>query len=212
MAQKRADRSSGPPARGGHGTRKRRLLNPSNARAFVLQLGALAGAILSIVAVAKLVLPGDEAPSKPEPRHGSPRVKLALTRENVRVTTLRDYLRSIGADPGSNPSPGLDARGFSAPYSLSVRGYRPGSTVRVRFEVWRQTPGGDRYAVPPTWDRLDIDRDPDRCTCASTFIKLPSEGRYRLVIGVFPPGTRESNPGNPLKSVETEFRNSVSST
>jgi hypothetical protein len=212
LAQKRADRSSAPAAGGGHGKRERRLLHPSNARAFVLQLGALAGAILSIVAVAKLVLPGDEAPSKPVPRHGSPRVTLALANENVRVTTLRDYLRSIGADPGSEPSPDLDARGFSAPYTLNVRGYRPGSTIRVRFEVWRQTPGGDRYAVPPTWDHLDVDRDPDRCTCASTFIQLPSEGRYRLVIGVFPPGTRESNPGNPLKSVETEFRNSVSRT
>ncbi|HEX6584692.1 MAG TPA: hypothetical protein VF056_13905, partial [Thermoleophilaceae bacterium] len=92
MAQKRADRSSAPPAGGGRGTRKRRLLNPSNARAFVLQIGALAGAILSIVAVAKLVLPDDEAPSKPEARHGSPRVTLALARQNVRVTTLRDYL------------------------------------------------------------------------------------------------------------------------
>jgi hypothetical protein len=188
---------------------KRRFMHPSNARAFVLQLGALAGAVLSIVAVVKLVLPGDGRPSGQPVPHLSRHLALSLARPKVRVTTLRDYLRSIGANPSPKPSAALDVRGFTAPYTLTARGYKRGSTILVRFEVWRQTAGGERYAVPPTWDRVDVDRDPDFCTCASTFIKLPQgEGRYRLVIGVFPPGTRESNPGNPLKSVETMFRNS----
>jgi hypothetical protein len=173
----------------------------------VLQLGALAGAVLSIVAVVKLVLPGDSGPPKRAAPHVTPRVTLSLATTHVHVTTLRDYLRSLGANPSSKPSPGLDERGFSAPYMLTVRGYSRGNTIRIRLEVWRQTATGERYAVPPTWDHVDVDRDPDSCTCQSTFIKLPAgPGRYRLVIGVFAPGTQESNPGNPLKSVEIEFR------
>jgi hypothetical protein len=209
LPQTPADSPSATAPDDGVGTDKRRFLHPSNARAFVLQVGALAGAVLSIVAVVKLVLHSDGGPSGHAVPHVSRHVALSLARQSVRVTTLRDYLRSIGANPSPKPSPALDVRGFTAPYTLTTRGYKRG-TILVRFEVWRQTTGGERYAVPPTWDRVDVDRDPDFCTCASTFIKLPQgEGRYKLVIGVFPPGTRESNPGNPLKSVETQFRNSV---
>jgi hypothetical protein len=174
----------------------------------VLQLGALAAAVLSIVAAVRLVFPGGGSP-KPVTPHVNPRVTLSLAGETVHVTTLRDYLRSLGANPSPKPSPELDARGFSAPYAVTVSGYRRGTVIPVRLEVWRQTAGGDRYAVPATWDRLEIDRDPDSCTCSSTFIKLPrGPGRYRLVIGVFAPGVQQSNPGNALKSVETAFPNS----
>jgi hypothetical protein len=208
LSKRPPDAPNGVAADDGVGKHKKRRWHPSSARAFVLQLGALAGALLSIVAVVKLVLPGDGS-HKALPPHATPRVTLSLASESVHVTTLRDYLRSaVGSNPGRKPSSDLDARGFSAPYALTVRGYRRTSILGVRFEVWRQTADGERYAVPPTWDRLEIDRDPDSCTCRSTFIKLPrGPGRYRLVIGVFAPGVRESNPGNPLKSVETEFRN-----
>jgi hypothetical protein len=191
----------------GVGKHKKSRLHPASARALVLQLGALAAAVLSIVAAVRLVLPGGGS-HKPVPLHVTPHVTLSLASESVHVTTLRDYLRSIGSNPSPKPSPDLDARGFSAPYAVTVGGYRRGTIIPVRFEVWRQTAGGDRYAVPATWDRLEIDRDPDSCTCSSTFIRLPrGPGRYRLVIGVFAPGVRETSPGNALKSVETGFRN-----
>lgn len=191
----------------GVGKRKKSRWHPSSARAFVLQLGAIAGAVLSIVAAVRLVLPGNGGSNNSLAPHVTPRVTLSLAGGHVLVTTLRDYLRSVGANPSSRSSPDLDAPGFSAPYALTVGGYPRGTIVPVRFEVWRQTDDGERYAVPPTWDRLEIDRDPDECTCTSTFITLPrGPGRYRLVIGVFAPGVQENSPGNALKSVETVFR------
>jgi hypothetical protein len=193
----------------GVGNRKRSRWHPASARAAVLQVGAVAGALLSIVAVVRLVLPGDGGSHKAGAPHAIPRVTLSLASEGVHVTTLRDYLRSVGSNPSPKPSPELDARGFSAPYAVTASGYRRGSFLPVRFQVWRKTGDGERYVAPPTWDRLQIDRDPDSCTCTSTFIKLPrGPARYRLVIGVFAPGVQESNPGSPTKSVETEFRDS----
>jgi hypothetical protein len=187
--------------------KKKRFWHPSGAQSIVLQLGALAGALLSIVAVAKLVLSADHGSKKAATTQTSHGMKLALASQTVHVTTLRDFLKSIGSNPSSKPSPELDARGFNAPYSLDVHGYPIGSSALVRLEVWRETARGERYAIPPTWDQVAIRRDPDSCTCTSTFIKLPrGGGRYRLVIGAFPPGVDESNPGNPLKSVDTVFR------
>jgi hypothetical protein len=185
---------------------RKRLLRPSSARSFVVELGAVAGAIVSIVAVVKLVLPHHHVSPK---THVVRHVRLSLAGEHIHVTTLRDYLLSIGANPPKR-SPGLDVRGFTAPYTLNVSGFKRGSIVHVRFEVWRDAAGIERIAVPPSWDHVQVARDPDKCTCASTFIELPrGAARYRLVIGVFPPGTQETNPGSPLKTVETEFRNSA---
>ncbi|HEV8459241.1 MAG TPA: hypothetical protein VGQ38_00915 [Gaiellaceae bacterium] len=207
MSQGSSDTPTAVEADDGVGKQKKPFWHPSGAQGIVLQLGALAGALLSIVAVAKLVLPTHHGPKTPAATKTSQGMKLALAGEAVHTTTLRDYLKSIGDNPPSKPSPELDARGFSAPYSLDVHGYPIGSKAHVRFEVWRETASGERYAVPPRWDQVTIKRDPDTCTCISTFINLPrGGGRYRLVIGAFPPGVDERNPGSPLKTVDTMFR------
>ena len=174
--------------------------------ALLLELGAVAGAIASIgaivVAVIHVVSPSDggtKAVATP-----APKVTLAVPRGGVQVVTFREYLRSYGIDPNQTDHPeALDDVGFTVRYSATTRGYRPGTSLGVRFKLWEKTKSGDRFVTPPVWDLIKVERDPDTCGCKSTFIKLPRPAaRYRLEIGIFAPGVRT---GDPLKSAESTF-------
>jgi hypothetical protein len=174
------------------------LLRP---RSLLLQAGAVAGAVLSIVGLIQLVAPNSDDGAATTAATAPPkRITLALAQRSVRVLTRREYLRSLGFPPQGEE---LDEVGFTVSYLIETRGYGRGSKLLVRYQLWEKTVAGERPLVSH-WDDLEIDRDPDTCTCISTFMNLPlSSKRYFVSVGVFAPGVERDNPGHPLKAQET---------
>lgn len=196
------------PAEGDEGTsRVRKLLGRrSRPSALVVEVGAVAGAILSIVALVQLVTPGgDDDGATTSAERPTPKVTLALPPNPVHRLSYGEWLASVGA--GDDEVEALDQEerqrpGVTVDYELATEGYPAGTKLNMRYELWQRTSTGERK-LEPTWDIAEIDRDPDTCTCSSTFVLLPdAEASYRLVVGVFPP---EVMSGNPLKSAPTAF-------
>ena len=186
----------------------RKLLGSRRPTRLVAEAGAVAGAIVSIVALVQLVLPdGDDASATTTAGGPAPEVSLALPPDPVRPLTYGNWLVAVLGEDGEEAVEALDPAerdrpGVTVDYDLATEGYPPGTKLNVRFELSQQTPTGEQ-PLEPVWDLAEIDRDPDSCTCTSTFLTLPDPAAaYRVVVGVFPP---DVTSGSPLKSAATEF-------
>ena len=171
--------------------------------ALVVEAGALAGAILSIVGVVRLVT-GDDAASTPTTAaQRQETVSIALPADPVHRLTKDAWLKSLKIEPGEIDPRDVGLPGVTVDYEVEASGYEPGTLLPVRFELWKQTATGEEPVGSEDWDYAEIDRDPDRATSTSTFLELPDPAaRYRVSVGIYPPNVMS---GSPLDSDDTEF-------
>jgi hypothetical protein len=170
----------------------------------LLQTGAIAGAIGSIVALLLAVFHavdgggGDGRPSPARPGQ----VVLGLPTPSVHRLTFRNWLIANGIDPKSAPQDQLDDVGVTVDYELRAPGYKSGTTFPVHFRILRQTTTGGDALIDEFDDPAQLEVDSDSCICTSSFFPIPrTKDRYRIEVQVFRPGPKTHSP---LKKAYTE--------
>ena len=171
----------------------------------LLQTGAVAGAIGSIVALALGVGHavgfggGSDGPSPPRPGH----VVFTLPKPSVHRMNFREWMLVNGLDPKSAPKDQLDDVGVTVDYELRAPGYRGGTTFPLNFRILRRTGAGEDAFVDEFQDPAQLEVDSDSCACTSSFIPIPrTKDRYRIEVQVFRPGPKTHSP---LEKADTEL-------
>jgi hypothetical protein len=162
----------------------------------ILALAGLAGAVASILGLVFLLWP--DAQPKPTPDDAS------VTFERVAVETLtrRQSLDRLGLPMTGFTEEQLAERGGFVTFDLQVTGYG-GKRLPVRWLVLNRA--GDTVGSQDRRIELRPDRDNQTLTHRFWAGVPPAEGPYRVVVEIFPPGTKPGDPGRaPLRSDETK--------
>ena len=187
-----ADTASGAPK---EPSRRRR------ATGLVLQAGAIAGAIVSIVGIVLLVVHGVGSLTGGHAGGVNPveTLHLKLPRPSIVHETYGQWAtRHIGR---KNPS-GARAiarsaqgrtRGIEVDYEIDAPKVAEGTLYRATFELFRE-PGSHPVGTPVD-DLKRFRRRGDRCGCFSPFIRVPmTKQSYRVDVTIAPANSDDDSP------------------
>lgn len=168
----------------------------------ILQIGAVAGAIASIVGIVLLgvhgvgSLFGHKSGVNPVET-----LRLSVPRPSVYHLTYAEWAkRNVGpthAAAARAIARSRDAHvpGVEVDYDISAPHVAAGTRYTVAFTVLRE-PGNHPQGRPITDDKR-LNRRGDPCGCASPFIRLPrTEQRYRVEVRIAPAGVPDDSPAH----------------
>jgi hypothetical protein len=173
-----------------------------SATATLLQLGAIAGAIASIVGIVLLAvhgvgsLVGDKPSVNPVET-----LRLTIPRPSVHRMTYATWAkRNIGpehpkAAEALAHAPGADTAGVEVDYDVSAPKVAVGTLYRVRYTLLREP--GNTPVGRPIPDLKRFTHRGDVCGCASAFIKVPhTRHLYRVEITIAPAEEHDDSPAH----------------
>jgi hypothetical protein len=184
------------------------------ATTIVLQAGAVAGALASIVGIALLAfhgvssLFGGEAPVDPVST-----LRLTIQRPSVHLETYGLWAkRNVAPEhPAAaraiEHSASANVRGIEVDYDISAPNVAVGTVYRLRYTLLREP--GQIPVGPPIDDLKRFKHRGDVCGCASAFIALPrTSSLYRVEVTIAPASSHDDNPAH--RVVSETFRGAAS--
>ncbi len=166
----------------------------------LLQAGALAGAIGSIVGLLFTFVPSlrpggsDNGNSVSAPIPGTnDKATLSVEADAVRQLTWGDFQREDGTPrkywTGDPRQPGVTIR-----FGLEFPGYPKGTLFSIRYKLYRIEASKSLF-VWQQREKVRMDADGDSCACTSDFIGVPRRNAiYRVDVAVFQPQAKFSEP------------------
>jgi hypothetical protein len=198
------------PSEGGAPAAARVETRRRSATGLVLQVGALAGAVASIVGIVVFAVHGVGSLVDHKPA-GNPveRLHLAIPGGSVHRLTYATWAkRNIGrehpkAAAALAHAPGANDQGVEVDYDITAPKAAVGTLYRVRYTLLSE-PGSEPIGRPIE-DLKRVTRSGDLCGCASAFIKVPHTTRlYRVEVAIAPADEHDDNPAQRRQS--TLFR------
>ena|SRR5436190_16236735 len=177
--------------------RRRRTSKLNRPVALILQAGAIAAAIASIsglvIGVVHALHGNDEHRHRaPGPRPAQ--VLVSIPPGAVHETTFVDWMRTQGVRAKDVPRDMRRDIGVTVEYGLKSPGYKRGTSIPLRFLLFRRRAGRPETFVGRYRDTKEADLNSETGTVKS-YVPVPrGSGTYRIEVQVFRPNVRSKSP------------------